>query len=81
MSTTRPSKLKSSCMLCRFLEESEFKKSSKAEDEDENDKEEAEKNGAPDNHIIDQKELSVLEPQIRGTAALFVGCTGNYVRS
>ena len=36
----------------------------------------AQKNGVPDNYIIDQKELSVLEPQIRGTAALFVGCTG-----
>ena len=36
----------------------------------------AQKNGVPDNHIIDPKELSALEPQIRGTAALFVGCTG-----
>ena len=35
----------------------------------------AQKNGVPDNYIIDQKELSALEPQIRGIAALFVGCT------
>ena len=38
----------------------------------------AQKNGVPDNHIIDPKELSALEPQIRGIAALFVGCTGYF---
>ena len=33
-------------------------------------------NGVPDTRIIDQKELSALEPHIRGVGALFVGCTG-----
>ena len=33
-------------------------------------------NNVPDTRIIDQNELISLEPQIRGNAALFVGCTG-----
>ncbi len=33
-------------------------------------------NDVPDTHIIDQNELSTLEPHVRGAGALFVGCTG-----
>ena len=37
-------------------------------------------NNVPDTRIIDQNELISLEPHICGAGALFVGCTGDYVR-
>jgi len=55
-----------------------------AEENQQNDLEQlynrSKENDVPDTRIINQKELSILEPHIRGNGALFVSCTGIHVR-